>query len=300
LDPLLSVVIPSYNTAERILPCLDALRRQQTELDFEIIVADSSDGGAPGILERLADIVLVRSPVRLFPGTARNLGAQAAAGRVICFTDADCVPAPDWIENIWKARPDQNRTLVGGAITNGTPQSAVGSAEYFSELSGFLPLHLARAVEFLPSANLAVGAAEFAEVGGFRDFEKGSDVTFGRDCRAAGIRPLFDPSVRVAHLNRTDLGGFLANQERLGWGAGNNRALFDLPYSWLARHPVAWPLVPAARLARMCLRVARYGRGERWSFLKSLPAVAAGALYYGAGFARGAREGLASKQGGRE
>jgi hypothetical protein len=99
----------------------------------------------------------------------------------------------------------------------------------------------------------------------------------------------------VAHLNRTDLRGFLSNQERLGWGTGNNRVLFDLPHSWLVRFPPAWPLVPLARSGRLCYRVLRYGKGQRLGLLKSLPAIALGALYFGAGFVRGARQALAEK-----
>ena len=291
MEPLLSVIIPSYNSGERVLSCLEALRGQSADVSFEVIVVDSSDDGTGEVLERLQDIKLIRSSGRLFPGTTRNRGAAEAGGAVLCFIDADCIPSPQWIANIWKARPDKNRMVVGGAISNGTPGSAVGSAEYFSELSGFFPMHVVKSVRFLPAANFAVGAETLREVGGFTDLEKGSDVAFGEQCRRAGVRLLFDPSIRVAHVNRTDLRGFLANQERLGWGSGRNRALFDLPHSWLVRFPPAWPLVPAARLSRLCYRVLRHGKGQRCGLVKSLPAAAAGALYFGAGFVRGARQG---------
>ena len=294
MDPLLSVIIPSYNSGERILTCIEALGRQRIDLDFEVIVVDASDDGTGDLLEQLVGIKLIRSNQRLFPGTARNRGAAEAAGAVLCFTDADCIPAADWIANIWKTRPDKNRIVVGGEITNGTPGSVVGTAEYLSEFSSFLPLYVMRSTTFFPTANLAVGAEEFREVGGFRDFEKGSDVTFGMDCRNAGLRFVFKPSIRVTHMNRTRLQDFLTNQERLGWGAGNNRALFDLPHSWLVRLPPAWPLVPAARFERTCYRVLRYGRGQRYNFIKSLPAIALGTLYFGAGFARGTRHELAA------
>src|SRR5450759_2689193 len=114
------------------------------------------------------------------------------------------------------------------------------------------------------------------------------------DCGNAGIRFVFEPSIRVTHMNRTRLKDFLKNQERLGWGAGNNRALFDLLHSWLVRLPLVWPLVPAARFERTCYRVLRYGRGQRYNFIKSLPAIALGTLYFGVGFAMGTRHGLAA------
>lgn len=296
--PRLSVIVPSYNPGEKIPRCLEALKALEVEAPFEIIVVDSGDDGTAEALESDEGVRLVRSPARLFPGTTRNRGAEAASGSVLSFIDADCVPSADWLQRIIEARPAENRTAVGGAILNGTPESAVGSAEYFSELSGLLPGGPPRKVDFLPGANFAVGAEAFREVGGMRDYEKGSDVTFGRDCRAHGIQPLFRPEITVAHFNRTDARGFLRNQEKLGWGAGNNRALFDLPGSWMARRPPAWPLAPLARLVRVLYRSARDGRGQRLQLLKAAPWIFAGSLYFGVGFARGARDGRKARRAG--
>jgi cellulose synthase/poly-beta-1,6-N-acetylglucosamine synthase-like glycosyltransferase len=294
-SPELSVIIPSFNSRDKIVKCLDGLRSQRIDSPFEMIVVDSSDDGTGDMLSGIEDIVLVRSRERLYPGTARNRGAEAATGCVLCFIDADCVPSTDWLERILEADPEAGRTAVGGAVRNGTPESSVGTAEYFSELSGLLPGRPMREVEFLPGANTAVGASAFAEVGGYRDFEKGSDVTFGSDCRRRGIQPVFHPEIAVAHGNRTDFSGFASNQEKLGWGAGNNRVLYELPGSWLARNRIAWPLVPAARFSRIMLRGLRDGTGERWRLLKAAPHILVGSVRYGIGFARGVRDAEATR-----
>ena len=292
--PELSVIIPSYNSGSKILDCLQSLSSQSTRAPFEIIVVDSSDDGTAEMLASTGGIELIRSGERIFPGTARNLGAQAARGRLLCFIDADCVAAPDWLQKILESKPDVTMTAVGGAIHNGTPSSSVGTAEYFSELSGLLPGGPLRAVDFLPGANGSVGAEAFREIKGFRDFEKGSDVTFGKDCRAHGIQPTFHPEIVVAHMNRTDLRGFLHNQEKLGWGAGNNRVLYDLQGSWLARFRPAWPLIPAVRFTRIMYRGLRDGKGQRFGLTRAAPLVLAGSIYFAFGFMRGAREAAAS------
>jgi glycosyltransferase involved in cell wall biosynthesis len=61
-----------------------------------LVVDDGSTDGTPG---------LVKPPVRLLStggrkgaGAARNIGARAAAGEVLFFTDADVVAPPDWID----------------------------------------------------------------------------------------------------------------------------------------------------------------------------------------------------------
>ncbi|MBD3310355.1 glycosyltransferase, partial [Candidatus Woesearchaeota archaeon] len=46
------------------------------------------------------------------PASARNLGIQKAEGEIIAFTDDDCRPAKDWLENILKAF--QKRSLPSG------------------------------------------------------------------------------------------------------------------------------------------------------------------------------------------
>jgi glycosyltransferase involved in cell wall biosynthesis len=289
--PVLSVIIPCYNPGHKVFRCIDALKDLRVDAPFEIIVVDSSDDGAGGLLERTEGITAVRSAEKLYPGTARNRGAQAARGRVLCFIDADCVPSSDWLQRILEERLDASRTAVGGAILNGTPESPVGTAEYFSELSGLLPGRPKRDVDFLPGANFALGADAFREVGGFKDYEKGSDVAFGSDCLARGIQPVFHPLVTVVHYNRSERLGFLRNQQKLGWGAGNNRFLHELPGSRVARLPIVWPLVPIARFARIMYRSVRDGEGQRLVLLKVLPWIFLGSIYFGVGFVRGACDG---------
>ena len=46
------------------------------------------------------------------PANARNLGAWAAQGDLLLFTDADCEPIPGWIETFARAFADP---VVSGA-----------------------------------------------------------------------------------------------------------------------------------------------------------------------------------------
>lgn len=288
--PAISVVIPTYNPGASIDSCLDALAAQDPGIEFEVVVVDSGSDGAAERVAGRPGVQVVSSAHRLFPGTGRNLGVERSAGPLVCFTDADCVPSPDWLRNIRAARPDSSGTVLGGPILNGTPDSLVGTAEYISEMSAYLE-GPAREVDFFPTANLALGRDVFERVGGFEDLEKGSDVVFGAACRSAGVRLVFDPRVTVRHTNRTRAREFLRNQERLGLGAGTNRVLHEMSGSAVARNPIAWPLVPAARFARIAARAVG-NPGTRLAFLKVSPLVMAGALAFGWGFAKGAGRAL--------
>ena len=90
----ISVVVPSYNDADNLEKCLEALNRQTVRNNLEILV--SLDGG-----EQLPERVAVRADRvieggHLGPAGARNRGWKASTGDTVLFTDSDCIPYPDW------------------------------------------------------------------------------------------------------------------------------------------------------------------------------------------------------------
>lgn len=92
--PFFSVIIPTYNRAEKLRRALDALKLQSCK-DFEVIVCDD------GSTDTTADVVAEYSkfmPVTYLweanwggPARPRNRGIAAARGEWVCFLDAD-----DW------------------------------------------------------------------------------------------------------------------------------------------------------------------------------------------------------------
>ncbi len=96
----MSVIVPAYNAADTLPACLAALKNQSWPPDrYEIIVAD--DGSTDATAE-----IATRAGVRVIPiahagpAAARNAGVEAAQGELILFTDADCEPSLDWVEQI--------------------------------------------------------------------------------------------------------------------------------------------------------------------------------------------------------
>ena len=101
VEPVVSVVIPCFNSASTIRMALDALRAQDTEVPFEIIVADSSKDETPQIVKNeYPEVHLIHFDQQTYPGTARNMGIHHARGKYIAFTDSDCLPRRDWIQQI--------------------------------------------------------------------------------------------------------------------------------------------------------------------------------------------------------
>lgn len=112
---LVSVVVPYYDAPARLERLLEGLRQQTLGTDrFEVIVADDGSPHAPHIDWGELDGQVVRQARRGFrAAAARNLGLRAATGAVVCFLDADLVPAPDYLEQM--AAATQERCIVVGA-----------------------------------------------------------------------------------------------------------------------------------------------------------------------------------------
>src|SRR5215813_1378166 len=88
-----SVVIPVYHGEKTIKNCLESIKRATRSHRREIIVVDSSgsDATAEIVRRHFPEIALIRSPQRLSAGAARNRGASASSGRLVFFTDQDCI-----------------------------------------------------------------------------------------------------------------------------------------------------------------------------------------------------------------
>ena len=90
--PLISVVVPVYNAAERLPACLDSVRGQ-TFRDFEcILVDDGSPDDSGALCDQFAAGFAAARVIHKANGgvsSARNAGLQAARGRYVLFLDAD-------------------------------------------------------------------------------------------------------------------------------------------------------------------------------------------------------------------
>ena len=107
-QPLISVIIPVYNTEKYISDCLNSLV-SQTEKNIEILAVD--DGSTDNSLKILQQYAALHSNIKVFsqknagPGVARNLALRKAKGKYIMFCDSDdismraamplCACAPD-------------------------------------------------------------------------------------------------------------------------------------------------------------------------------------------------------------
>jgi glycosyltransferase involved in cell wall biosynthesis len=283
----ISVVVPAYRAHSTIDRCLTSLLNQSFSGNYEILVCASADDASqlPARPQDPRVTILTHVP-RLPAAVARNRAAAAARGRLIAFTDADVEAQPDWLEKL--AQAADSKPCVAGSVSNGTPFSSVGTAEYLLE---FIDLHPARppaAVHFGATCNLGLERVLWEEVGPFpEDLDGGEDTLLTVALRHRGLFG-FAPDAVVNHLNRTGVVPFLRHQYQFGRFTARLARMEGLHAAGpvratLTRYAALAPVAVAARVGWVYWRLAALDRPLFERSLRCLPAVVAGSLAWGAG-----------------
>jgi glycosyltransferase involved in cell wall biosynthesis len=123
-SPLISVIIPAYNTAPFIGETLLSVVGQ-TFTDFEIIVVNDGSPDTPALEEALAPFrARIRYIVQENRGLsgARNAGIAVARGEFVAFLDSDDAWEPDYLEyQLAELRSRGLAVVYANATTFGDP-----------------------------------------------------------------------------------------------------------------------------------------------------------------------------------
>jgi glycosyltransferase involved in cell wall biosynthesis len=114
LDPLLSVVMPTYNGERFIAAALESMRGQHEGIEL-VIVDDGSTDRTIEIVHSFAGALPIRliTPGRLGNWVAvTNLGLREALGEWACFLHQDDLWLPGRLERLRKEMLDPQRVLV--------------------------------------------------------------------------------------------------------------------------------------------------------------------------------------------
>lgn len=234
------------------------------------------------------EVVLIRSAERLSAGAARNRGAAQARGRLIFFTDQDCIVPPDWIDQLSRHLVDPSVGAAGGAVGIRNPSNLSGCAVYFLEFLKHFPGAGAppRDDNFLVGCNSAFPARVLRTVH-FPDQTIAEDVLLSEAVRSHNYRVVYDPRCEVLHHNREGWGEFFNYNRKMGRAAARYHHLLR---RWWAvpflRLPMLTFLAPVVILPSIALDLAR----SRWSylfrFLLLSPMCLAGNLVWASAFRR--------------
>jgi glycosyltransferase involved in cell wall biosynthesis len=253
---MISVIIPSYNSENTIQRCLDALKHQSYQGDFEIILVDSSIDRTPQIVsDNYPDTALIHLDKKTDPGTARNLGIREAKGDIFAFIDSDCVPSKDWLERIAAAHKSMYR-IVGGIVKNGNADhDIIALAGYMAEFREFLPGQSRREMTHIPTCNISYKREIFVEYGFFHgEYYPQEDLVYNYMLTSKGEKILLDPAIVVSHNHRSNFKEFLKHQKKIGAVTPLVLRAAGLPGSFIVKHPIPYailiPVLPVIKFLK--------------------------------------------------
>lgn len=260
-----AVIIPHFNDTARLETCLAALEPQVAGRAVEVIVADNASSQDLGpVRARFPWAVFCSEPD---PGAAaaRNRGVAASTAPRLFFTDADCVPAPDWIETALAL--DGAGDLIGGAVEmfDETPPPRSG-AEAFETVFAFPQRRYVEERKFSVTANLLTTRAVFDDVGPF-DGSRVEDQDWCWRARDRGYGIVYRAGLRVAHPTRQDWPALVRK-----WRRANAELYFSNGTGPLRR--LLWGLRGLAVLASVPVAAPRVLADRRLSGLEKRRALA--------------------------
>lgn len=179
------VVVPMYNEAEGLAATLRALA-SQSDPSFTLVLVDNGSTDATVSVANATAATLPMLRVHLIQEPQKGTGAAADTGfryaisrgaRWIARTDADCIPCPDWIQQLKQALVTHKLEFVAGRIKPRddephapTDRVLIWIALWIAEHYGGLFRHGRRfkyPYMMVPGGNLGITAALYIRCGGF-------------------------------------------------------------------------------------------------------------------------------------
>lgn len=275
----LSVVIPTYNTAEMTLVCCASVLAA-LPADAEMIVVDdgSTDDSARRIREAFPSIVVLRQDVNRGYSVAVNAGVAASHGEVVLLLNSDTRVMDGALDALVDAFADEQLGVAGAQLINadGSPQWSAGPVPTMLwmvvAVSGIAPLlrpfrkrrhEVAGEVGWVSGAAMAIRRRMWNEIGPLReDFRfYAQDLDFCVRVRRARWTIRLLPNARVEHRHGATIAheGALPYKpellwvDLLTWGRG------EYGDAWARRARRA--MIGAAALRRIFARDVAFKRG---------------------------------------
>lgn len=219
--PRLSVVIPTYERADRIARLLDQLAAQTLAPGaFEVVVVD--DGSREDPRPRIEAVkrpfhLVVERQKNAGAAAARHRGAQLARGEILLFIDDDMIPSPALLEEHLRVHDTTPRAVVIGRME---------SSRKLAELSLFERFHARQLEHFwtelratgrhpsgaeLCSGNLSLRRDDYFAAGGFdTSLGRAEDMELGIRLEKAGAVICYADAASTIHdSDRTNVEGWL-------------------------------------------------------------------------------------------
>jgi GT2 family glycosyltransferase len=235
-DPLVSVVIVTWNGRQYLDACLNAVA-SQNGVSTETILVDnaSNDGTVAYVQERFPHVRVIALPENRGFAGGNNAGVREARGRFIALLNNDAVPEPDWIEALLAGlNEDAGFALVTSRIVYMHDPGLIDSAgDGMLAAGGAFKRHHGASVDLARESSEVFGVCGaaclmprrvFDELGGFDEdfFVSHEDVDLSYRARLLGYRCRYVANAVVHHhggmtISRVSGFAIFQGQRNLEW-----------------------------------------------------------------------------------
>ena len=222
--PAISVVVPIYNgegDLPELIECLEKQTYPAEKLEYLLVDNNSRDRTA----DILENVVKKDNKFRHLTEkeiqssyAARNLGIRQAQNDILVFTDADCRPQPNWLQEIVQPFIKPEVGIVVGEIVALPGKSLL---EKYADRNNLLSQKFLLEHSFLPygqTANIAIRKQAFIDAGLFRPYlTTGGDADICWRIQKEGKWQLeYAPNAIIEHRHRSNLKNFRSQFRRYG------------------------------------------------------------------------------------
>lgn len=234
MDCRLSVIIPNKNGENTIGLCLEALFLSEHEA-FEVIVVDDCSTDNSVLIIDQFPCKLIKLDHHVGAAEARNIGARHSRGRVLFFTDADCLVSKETLNCAERIAKDQDsNTIIGGTYTLRPYDQSFYSA-FQSAFIHYCELKNIHNPDYIAAHAMVISSRAFHQSGGFPTdfFPIIEDVEFSHRLRRKGYRLVMRPDLQVQHifgyrrLADSMRNGYFKSKYWTMYSLGNNDLLAD-------------------------------------------------------------------------
>lgn len=190
-----SLIVPLRNEKATVVPLLESIAGQ-SRLPDELVVVDAGSEDDTGALvtsfQAPMPVRLVRTGA-LFPGLARNAGAEKAAHPWLALTDGGVRLAPSWLHALVSGAEEEGADVVFGAF-----DPVCDSFFRRCAAVAYVPGPGVNGIRGPSVASMALSREAFDRAGGFPPFRAAEDLVFLERLLALPLRVAYAPAA-VAH-----------------------------------------------------------------------------------------------------
>jgi glycosyltransferase involved in cell wall biosynthesis len=204
MEETLSIIIPHYNQEIYLESCLDSLLKSELPGNWEIIVVhndESFSASLKSVIKKFAANVVFLTEKQPGSYAARNRGVAYSKGNYLCFLDADCRVAENWLE-ILKKNLSKLEILAGKVSLNSSINPNV--YEVYDDIFYFNQEITVKKDLYAVTAHLIVRRDIFQHCGPFKAaLLSGGDWEWSRRATLAGYLISYSDELVVFHNARS-------------------------------------------------------------------------------------------------